>query len=84
MITRNTQHREAIMAASRELDRRKSNGIEVALLWNPHTDQVLVSVVDDRRVGTQVFEVAAQDALDAFHHPFIFAPPDLDGTTLLA
>jgi hypothetical protein len=69
---------------TRELDHRKSDGIEVALVWNPRTDQVLISMVDERRGGTLEFEVAARDALEAFHHPFAFAPANCRGNLLAA
>jgi hypothetical protein len=68
---------------TRELDRRRSNGIEVALLWNPRTDQLHVAVVDEHRGEALEFEVAGRDALKAFYHPYAFAPPS-DGDTALA
>ena len=56
-----------------ELDSRSNDGIEVSLLWRPSDDQVFVRVVD-ARAGEQ-FEifVDAEDALDAFQHPFAYA-----------
>jgi hypothetical protein len=67
-----TEHR--VPAVTRELDARTSDGIEVRLLWNPRTDQALVSVADRCRGEAFQFEVAAKDALQAFHHPYAFAP----------
>jgi hypothetical protein len=74
----------SISPSTRELDRRNSDGIEVALLWNPRADQVLISVTDTRRGGTLEFEVAPRYALEAFHHPFAFAPPGCNGTAVAA
>lgn len=58
--------------AIRELDHRASDGIEVRLLWNAETKDVLVSVVERDGVGFE-FQVPATDALDAFHHPYVYA-----------
>jgi hypothetical protein len=57
----------------RELDRRKSDGIEVTLGWNPRTNRVLVSVIDEREGDSFEVEVRAEDAIDAFHHPYAYA-----------
>lgn len=60
-------------SAPRELAARVNDGIHVALLWHPATDEVCVRV-DDRRLGVR-FEapVAAERALHAFIHPFTYA-----------
>ena len=57
----------------RELDRRTGDGIEVRLLWNADTDQVVVSVHDARTVESFELEVATGDALFAFQHPYAYA-----------
>jgi hypothetical protein len=57
----------------RELDYRRSNGIEVTLLFNVRTEGVFVSVVDERNSEGVQFQVAPADALDAFHHPYAYA-----------
>jgi hypothetical protein len=57
----------------RELDHRKSDGIEVTLLWNARTKAVSVSVVEERGAASFQFEVPPADALDAFHHPYAYA-----------
>lgn len=59
--------------AIRELDRRTSDGIDVRLLWNALTDQVVVAVHDARAVESFELEVAAGDALFAFQHPYAYA-----------
>jgi hypothetical protein len=57
----------------RELDRRISDGIEVVLLWNSRTNEVSVAVEDGRTGDAFEFDVQAQDALIAFHHPYAYA-----------
>lgn len=58
--------------AIRELDHRAGDGIEVRLLWNAETNDVLVSVADTRGLSF-AFQVPPADALDAFHHPYCYA-----------
>ena len=84
MINRTAFNQQAIPAVTRELDRRTSDGIEVALLWNPRTKQVLICVVDECAGEAFQFEVGASDALRAFHHPYAFAPADHDDAPLAA
>jgi hypothetical protein len=61
----------------RELDCRTSDGINVRLLWNSVADRVLVAVHDTRNDEAFEIQVAAADALLAFHHPYAYAncPP---------
>jgi hypothetical protein len=68
----------------RELDRRKSDGIEVTLLWNARTKAVFVSVVEERSAASFQFEVPPADALDAFHHPYAYAAYGYDDSALAA
>ena len=56
----------------RELDQRVGDGIEVRLLWNAETKDVLVSVAEREGLGFE-FQVPPTDALDAFHHPYAYA-----------
>jgi hypothetical protein len=66
---------EALMASmqTRELDFRASDGLEVALLWNPETNQLLVSVFDTKSGDDFQIEVSSTEAMDAFHHPYAYA-----------
>jgi DNA-binding CsgD family transcriptional regulator len=82
MTIRNLANQDAVPAETRELDRRTSDRIEVALLWHPGSDQVVISVVDGRGGGSLRFEVAARDALEAFHHPYLSAPGDSEPAPL--
>jgi hypothetical protein len=61
--------------AIRELDHRRADGIEVTLLWNAETKEVLVSVVE-REGNTLEFQVPPAQALDAFQHPYAYAAFD--------
>jgi hypothetical protein len=56
-----------------ELAHRATDGVEVTLFWNRITNRLTV-VVDDARSG-DLFElvVTAQNALDAFNHPYAYA-----------
>jgi len=58
---------------TRELAARESDGIHVLLLWHPREDAVTVSVEDDRGGDRFELAVAADQALDAFYHPFAYA-----------
>ena len=58
--------------AIRELDHRLGDGIEVRLLWNAETKDVLVSVAERDGLGFE-FQVPPTDALEAFHHPYAYA-----------
>jgi hypothetical protein len=60
----------------RELDRRSNDGVDVALLWNPRTNRVVIALEDDRSGDSFEIDVDAADALDAFRHPFAYAPRD--------
>jgi hypothetical protein len=58
----------------RELDHRPADGAAVTLEWNPVTEALRVVVVD-RESATVTFPVRAEDASDAFVHPFVYAGP---------
>ena len=60
-------------AARRELAYRNQNGLEVSLLWDPRSNEVSVEVVDQRDDSGFRLPIAGHLALDAFHHPYIYA-----------
>ena len=60
-----------------ELAKRAANGLEVALLWNHSSNRVKVAVSDDRVCHHLDFEIAREDALSAFYHPFAYATSHL-------
>ena len=56
-----------------ELAHRRSDGIDVRLLWNSQTDRVSVTVQDERSGERLELEVDSADALAAFKHPYAYA-----------
>ena len=61
-------------SVSHELNHRRNDGIDVRLLWNSGTNQVSITVADGRFGESFAFEVAPADSMDAFHHPYAYAP----------
>ena len=57
---------------TRELAQRLTGGVEVILLWHPDIDSVEL-VLEDRATGAGCeVEIAPEDALDAFYHPYAY------------
>jgi hypothetical protein len=65
-----TQAGELLLQPRRELARRTSGGIEVALYWSPLDDSTTVEVWDAASEETIVFGVPPARALEAYYHPF--------------
>jgi hypothetical protein len=61
--------------ALKELAHRAHDGLEVTLLWNPRSDEVSIDVVDERHNSSFLLAVDPASALDAFNHPYVYAPP---------
>ncbi len=61
-------------APTRELAQRLSGTDEVLLIWHPEIDRVELSVRDATTGEGFHIEVAPGDAMDAFHHPYAYAP----------
>jgi hypothetical protein len=61
----------------RELAFRANDGIEVTLLWQPGTDDVTVCVCDQRAGAYFEIRPAPRRALDAFYHPYSYAPQSI-------
>ena len=64
--------RQGLPASYRELNRRTADGLTVTLGWHPATAALRIVVVD-RDSEAASFAVRAQDASDAFAHPFVYA-----------
>jgi hypothetical protein len=62
-----------ISPATRELDRRSSDGIDVRLLWSPRTNHVSIAVTDEHTGSALTFVVDGAEALTAFNHPYAYA-----------
>jgi hypothetical protein len=59
---------------AQELDSRRSDGIDVRLLWNRDDGRVVVTVDDSRSGESFAIEVLESErALDVFHHPYAYA-----------
>jgi len=56
-----------------ELARRTSNGLDVSLLWSPHTGRLVVAVTDLRTDRSFAVDAPSHRALDVYHHPFAYA-----------
>jgi hypothetical protein len=67
--------------AMRELDRRRSDGIDVRLLWNQVDGRVAVAVVDSKTGESFEIEPERHEALAAFHHPYSYAALNRGTTT---
>ena len=65
-------HHQGLPASYRELNQRTADGLTVTLEWNPATAALRV-VVSDRESEPVSFAVRAEDAADAFMHPFVYA-----------
>jgi hypothetical protein len=63
------------MTTYRELDRRVADAgrLEIALLWHPMTNAIVLAVEDAETHSSFTTEVPADNALDAFWHPFAYA-----------
>jgi hypothetical protein len=55
-----------------ELDVRSGDGVNVVLLWHPSTDRLSISIDDERSGESLGFLIAADAALEAFHHPYAY------------
>jgi hypothetical protein len=57
----------------RELAHRSNDGINVTLSWHPPSGTVTVRVTDHRAAASFEFDPPAGEALQAFHHPYVYA-----------
>jgi hypothetical protein len=69
---------ELFVQPRRELARRVSGGIEVALYWSPLDDSTTVEVWDAVFDETIVFDVPPERALEGFYHPFAQLASSID------
>ena len=58
---------------TRELDHRRTDGIDVRLLWSQPDERILLLVSDSKTGDAFSVEVEPGDALEAFHHPYSYA-----------
>lgn len=62
----------------RELNTRTSDQITVNLLWNDETDEVFIEI-DAEEGSCEIFPVPADEANQAFDHPFVYAVANSHG-----
>jgi hypothetical protein len=60
-------------AGAPKLAQRLTGAVEVLLLWYPDIDLVELSLQDRATGGGFHLEVAPEDAIDAFYHPYAYA-----------
>jgi hypothetical protein len=70
------------VAHTSELAHRSGDGIEVSLLWNRLEDRLTVLVGDLRTGESFEFSPPRDQGLDAYYHPFAYAPEDAGLTSL--
>jgi hypothetical protein len=61
-------------ATVRELAQRRSGTDEILLLWRPEIDRVELFVRDVATGAGFLIEVEPGRAIDAFYHPYAYAP----------
>lgn len=57
----------------RELARRFNDGLEVTLFWQKLTDELTITVSDERRGDYFELTAAPDEALNVFNHPYAYA-----------
>jgi hypothetical protein len=76
--------RTMIETTTRELARRKNDGVDVALLWSPVDDRLTVVVEDTKLNERFELETRPEDALEVFYHPYAYAPVWVSAAAALA
>jgi len=66
----------SLSAPGRELAQRQTGSVEVRLLWHADADRVEVALHDSATDAGFHVDVEPGDALDAFYHPYAYAPTD--------
>jgi hypothetical protein len=69
---------------TRELAYRASDGVEVWLHWSPEDDRLTVVVEDTKAETGFELEARADNALEVFYHPYVYAPEAVVETTAVA
>jgi hypothetical protein len=57
----------------RELAHRETDGLEVLLFWHEATNELTVSVSDERTGAYFELDAGPDEALDVFYHPYAHA-----------
>lgn len=67
----------SLSAPGRELAQRQTGSVEVRLLWHADADRVEVALHDSATEAGFHVDVDPGHALDAFYHPYAYAPADV-------
>lgn len=67
-----------IIQPRRELARRITGDLVVALYWSAHDNSTSLEIRQPGSGKSERFTVAREDALDAFYHPFAHLPVSFD------
>jgi hypothetical protein len=70
--------------AIRELDHRRSDGLDVRLLWNSRNNRISIAVEDHHTGETFALEVPGAEAREAFAHPYAYIHADRHDEALAA
>jgi len=62
-----------MISTTRELAERLSGADEILLLWDPESERIALSVLDQATGAGFRIGLAPEDALDAFYHPYAYA-----------
>lgn len=59
-----------------ELDSRRNDGHTVQLLWDPESNETSIRIEEHNPHRIIQFQVLGEKALQAFNHPYAFAPQE--------
>lgn len=59
-----------------ELDSRRGDGHVVQLLWDTDSNETSIRIEQNNPHKIIQFQVLGEKALQAFNHPYAFAPPE--------
>jgi hypothetical protein len=68
----------------KELAYREHDGLQVTLLWDEDSNEVSIGLIDERNDNSFWLPIAPGSALDAFEHPYVYAPAWIDPGCVLS
>jgi hypothetical protein len=60
------------LTGRRELANRRNGGLEIILYWHANDNSISIDIHQESTEETMSFPVPADQALDAFDHPFAY------------
>ena len=67
-----------------QLAHRAHDGLQVTLLWDEESNEVSIGVIDERNDSSFWLPIAPGSALDAFNHPYAYAPAWIEPGCILS